>query len=184
MVKVNLSPERRQEIIDNEAKGIQDPDYMVLHTKLGIQVRKRKNAVKPKKSEEVPVHSEPVVEPPPPPKEEKKKKKDKSWKDDIQYYNLQSSMQMVTDNIKRIDEQMNKYKEKQKKLKGKYKKLKKFVTEDDEDIMEISKPIDEVPVKEEEPVKKEEPKKEEEPPQQYYAFVGRPGPDFSYYMRH
>ena len=79
---------------------------------------------------------------------EKEKEKDKSWMKDIQYYNMNSAINMMSQSIKDLNERLTEYKNKQVKLKGKYKALKKAIYEDDEeesvDVETVTKPVDEV----------------------------------------
>lgn len=191
-----LSKEEREKIIKDYENGIEHPDYMVVKNNLGTCVRRRKNASKktstPKeapRSEDVPVNSVEVKEPEPQPQPQGK---DKSWMNDIHYYNLNNTINMMNHNIQELNEKLSKYKTKQTKLKGKYKKLKHAIYDEDEDdeapieVGSVSRPVEEAPT---EPVEQEEPQAtplsqpqteevveeevEEEPQQEVYVPVQR-----------
>jgi vacuolar-type H+-ATPase subunit I/STV1 len=143
-----LSKEEKQKIIDDWNNGIEHPDYKVVKNNIGTVVRKRRYNKKKSDGEEecegVAVNKTEVKEP----VKGKEKEKDKSWMRDIQYYNMNSTINMMSQSIRDLNERLTKYKNKQVKLKGKYKALKKAIYEDDEeesvDVETVTKPVDEV----------------------------------------
>ena len=122
-----LSKDEIQKIIDDWNNGIEHPDYKVVKNNMGTVVRRRrynkKNSTGDAATEPAPATKTEVKEP----------VKDKSWMRDIQYYNLNSTINMMSQSIKDLNERLTEYKNKQVKLKGKYKALKKAIYEDDDD---------------------------------------------------
>jgi vacuolar-type H+-ATPase subunit I/STV1 len=143
-----LSKEEKQKIIDDWNNGIEHPDYKVVKNNIGTVVRKRrynkKKSAGEEECEEAAVNKTEVKEP----AKSKEKEKDKSWMRDIQYYNMNSTINMMSQSIRDLNERLTEYKNKQVKLKGKYKALKKAIYEDDEeesvDVETVTKPVDEV----------------------------------------
>jgi DNA-binding FrmR family transcriptional regulator len=143
-----LSKEEKQKIIDDWNNGIEHPDYKVVKNNIGTVVRKRRYNKKKsdgeEECEEAAVNKTEVKEP----AKSKEKEKDKSWMRDIQYYNMNSTINMMSQSIRDLNERLTEYKNKQVKLKGKYKALKKAIYEDDEeesvDVETVTKPVDEV----------------------------------------
>ena len=140
-----LSKEEIQKIIDDWNNGIEHPDYKVVKNNIGTVVRKRRYNKRKSAGEEEreapPAHKTEVKEP----VKDKEKEKDKSWMRDIQYYNMNSAINMMSQSIKDLNERLTEYKNKQVKLKGKYKALKKAIYEDDEeesvDVETVTKPV-------------------------------------------
>ena len=143
-----LSKEEIQKIIDDWNNGIEHPDYKVVKNNIGTVVRKRRYNKRKSAGEEEreapPAHKTEIKEP----VKDKEKEKDKSWMRDIQYYNMNSAINMMSQSIRDLNERLTKYKNKQVKLKGKYKALKKAIYEDDEeesvDVETVTKPVDEI----------------------------------------
>ena len=140
-----LSKEEIQKIIDDWNNGIEHPDYKVVKNNIGTVVRKRRYNKRKSAGEEEreapPAHKTEIKEP----VKDKEKEKDKSWMRDIQYYNMNSAINMMSQSIKDLNERLTEYKNKQVKLKGKYKALKKAIYEDDEeesvDVETVTKPV-------------------------------------------
>ena len=109
------------------------------------------------------------------PEDMKSKSKDKDRMKGIHYYNLTNTIDMLSRNVRDLDERLTKYKTKQVKLKGKYKELKRAIYEDDDDeydeIETVTKPVSEAVMKEE---IKEEVEEVEEPEAQSYEEFTQP----------
>lgn len=141
-----LSAGRRRKIIEDDARGIKDPNYEVIITKKGTpMVRKRKvplatNSIQntgapdqitasfhePTKEERDKLDSMLNVEhskPKPPPE----------WMNGIQYFNVQNTLNsQLAAQIDELKKELSHQNDKRKKLKEKYRKLKKSLYEDDE----------------------------------------------------
>ena len=158
----SLTKEEKQKIIDDWNKGIEHPDYIVYKNNMGICVRKRKYTKKKKVGEsEMSLNgivNKTEVKEPDEAERNNGKGKDKSWMNAIHYYNLNNTIDMMSRNIRDLDERLTKYTTKQVKLKGKYKELKKAIYDDDEEEMELETVTKVVP-----PVIEEEIRVEEEP---------------------
>ena len=147
-----LSKDEIQKIIDDWNNGIEHPDYKVVKNNMGTVVRRRRYNKKNSTGEderEAPAAHKNCCSPLRSGRTEVKEPvKDKSWMRDIQYYNMNSTINMMSQSIRDLNERLTEYKNKQVKLKGKYKALKKAIYEDDEeesvDVETVTKPVDEV----------------------------------------
>ena len=119
-----LTKEEKQKIIDDWNNGIEHPEYKVVKNNLGTVVRKRRYNKKTD-VEGVPLNKMEAKEQMADDMKSKGRDKDKEWMKGIHYYNLTNTIDMLSRNVRDLDERLTKYKTKQVKLKGKYKELKR-----------------------------------------------------------